>query len=407
MTSVEDVLSNYTDISENGTSNSPYYYYEGDPPVRVETWLVPLIFGTICLIGIVGNALVIVVILKNKQMRTVTNYYILNLAISDVAYLTCAVPFSATSHVSEWVFGEFMCKFSFYAIQVTVQATCITLTAMSVDRYYAIVHPLKSLKTRTPKVAISAIAAIWLCLKHDIRSVRASNSGLQEISSTLSVYDFLNPGDSSCMVAVPVAIYKKIVYFEWYGVRPFCFDVFPTLQWDFGWYVYTFIAVYALPICIITICYSKMLRQLWNQVTPGEESAHHTQSIKQKKKITKMVFMVTLLFFICWMPIHIQTIWTRVDTESYHATENVYYYHLFANCLSYANSCLNPFIYAFMGENFRKCFRKVFAKWFKKHSATVAAVGQGQGGVVGSNLGTSSMLAQKQGDGTLETSSRT
>ncbi|XP_070566033.1 G-protein coupled receptor 54-like [Ptychodera flava] len=302
------------------------------------------------------------------------NYYILNLAITDLAFLACAVPFSATSHVAEWVFGKFMCKLSFYLIQVTVQATCITLTAMSADRYYAIAHPLKSLKTRTPRVAVSISAGIWIC---------------------------------SALIAIPIAYYREVEYHEWYGIRPFCVEAWPSQSWVVGWYVYTFVASYAAPAVIITVCYTMMLRRLWNQVVPGEASSLHAQSIKQKKKITRMVMVIVVMFFVCWLPIHVIAIGYSIDEERFNINkDSIFIFHLFANCLSYSNSCMNPFIYAFMGENFRKCYKKVFPSCFKKHTSTVAAIGPGDDLVAGNtdethSTGATLMRQKVEGGSTL------
>nr|XP_058916274.1 kiSS-1 receptor isoform X1 [Kogia breviceps] len=105
-------------------------------PWPVDAWLVPLFFGALMLLGLAGNSLVIFVICRQKQMRTVTNFYIANLAVTDLTFLLCCVPFTALLYpLPAWVLGDFMCKFLNYIQQVSVQATCATLTAMSVDRW--------------------------------------------------------------------------------------------------------------------------------------------------------------------------------------------------------------------------------------------------------------------------------
>ena len=82
-------------------------------------WLIPVIFGLITVCGVVGNSLVIYVIVRHGHMKTVTNYYIVNLAVTDISFLLCCAPFTATLFVSpNWLFGRFMCKFVFYMMQV-------------------------------------------------------------------------------------------------------------------------------------------------------------------------------------------------------------------------------------------------------------------------------------------------
>ncbi|XP_046507371.1 kiSS-1 receptor-like, partial [Equus quagga] len=93
---------------------------DGDPaPWPVDAWLVPLFFAVLMLLGLTGNSLVLFVICRHKQMRTVTNFYIANLAATDVTFLLCCVPFTALLYpLPSWVLGDFMCKFVNYIQQV-------------------------------------------------------------------------------------------------------------------------------------------------------------------------------------------------------------------------------------------------------------------------------------------------
>ena len=87
---------------------------------KVSAWLVPVIFGLITIFGVVGNSLVIYVICRHGSMKTVTNYYIIKLAITDVAFLVCCAPFTPfLCALPQWIFGRFLCKFVFYMMQVS------------------------------------------------------------------------------------------------------------------------------------------------------------------------------------------------------------------------------------------------------------------------------------------------
>ena len=87
---------------------------------QVSAWLVPVIFGLITVCGVVGNSLVIYVICRHGSMKTVTNYYIINIAITDIAFLVCCAPFTASLYaLPQWIFGRFLCKFVFYMMQVS------------------------------------------------------------------------------------------------------------------------------------------------------------------------------------------------------------------------------------------------------------------------------------------------
>ena len=82
-------------------------------------YVMPTVCGVILLIGGVGNSLVIYIVARFSEMRTVTNYYIVNLAVTDLAFLVCCIPFTTINYLTYgWIFGKTMCTFVFYMVQV-------------------------------------------------------------------------------------------------------------------------------------------------------------------------------------------------------------------------------------------------------------------------------------------------
>jgi allatostatin A receptor len=111
--------------------------------------IVPTLFGIIIVIGLAGNALVVVVVCAIKQMRSTTNLLIINLAIADLLFIIFCVPFTASNYVlSSWPFGDVWCRIVQYLIVVTAHASIHTLVFMSMDRFLAVVHPIKSMSVR-------------------------------------------------------------------------------------------------------------------------------------------------------------------------------------------------------------------------------------------------------------------
>ncbi|XP_069482142.1 G-protein coupled receptor 54-like [Ambystoma mexicanum] len=314
------------------------------PPLLVDAWLVPLFFALIMLVGLVGNSLVIYVISKHRQMRTVTNFYIANLATTDIIFLICCVPFTATLYpLPSWVFGDFMCRFVNYLQQVTAQATCITLTAMSVDRCYATVYPLQSLRHRTPRVAMAVSLGIWI---------------------------------GSFVLSIPVAIYQKLVAGEWYGPQTYCMEAFPSVQHQQMFILYTFLAVYLLPLITICVCYAIMLKRMSRPVVVPADNNYQVQLLAERSeamrtKISKMVVVIVLLFSICWGPIQLFILFQAFDS-TFQKNYKTYKLKIFAHCMSYSNSSINPIVYAFMGANFRKSFKKAFPFIFKQRVGNTA-----------------------------------
>lgn len=127
--------------------------------------VVPIFFGLIGISGFIGNALVILVVVSNPQMRTTTNIMILNLAAADLLFVIFCVPFTATDYVTMiWPFGRLWCKIVQYLIVVMVHASIYTLVLMSFDRFLAVVYPITCRSLRTERNTMKAIAILWFVI---------------------------------------------------------------------------------------------------------------------------------------------------------------------------------------------------------------------------------------------------
>uniref|UniRef100_G1MY35 G-protein coupled receptors family 1 profile domain-containing protein n=1 Tax=Meleagris gallopavo TaxID=9103 RepID=G1MY35_MELGA len=132
-----------------------------------EVVIVPVLFGLIFLLGMVGNTLVFVVLGRlrpgGRPSRSATNIFILNLSIADFSFLLFCVPFQATIYsLPEWIFGAFFCKWVHYLAMATMLVSIFTLVAMSVDRYIAVVHAKRSSSIRSKRNATLGVGIIWL-----------------------------------------------------------------------------------------------------------------------------------------------------------------------------------------------------------------------------------------------------
>lgn len=131
----------------------------------IATRVVPVFFGIIAVIGLLGNALVVTVIYSNQQMRSTTNVLIINLAMSDLLFVCFCIPFTAVDYVMEsWPFGNIWCKTVQYMIVVTSNASIYTLVLMSLDRFLAVVYPIASRSWRTERNTVRACWVMWLVI---------------------------------------------------------------------------------------------------------------------------------------------------------------------------------------------------------------------------------------------------
>ncbi|XP_017369996.1 kiSS-1 receptor [Cebus imitator] len=298
----------------------------------VDSWVVPLFFAALMLLGLVGNSLVIYVICRHKQMQTVTNFYIANLAATDLTFLLCCVPFTALLYpLPAWVLGDFMCKFLNYIQQVSVQATCATLTAMSVDRWYVTVFPLRALHRRTPRLALAVSLSIWV--------------GSAAVSAPVLALHRLSPGPST-----------------------YCREAFPSRALERAFALYNLLALYLLPLLATCACYGAMLRHLGRAaVRPASlDSALQGQLLAQRAdavraRVSRLVAAVVLLFAACWGPIQLfLTLQALGPAGAWHPRSYAAYaVKTWAHGMSYSNSALNPLLYAFLGSHFRQALRRV------------------------------------------------
>uniref|UniRef100_H3D9L3 KISS1 receptor a n=1 Tax=Tetraodon nigroviridis TaxID=99883 RepID=H3D9L3_TETNG len=293
--------------------------------------MVPLFFCLIMLVGLVGNSLVIYVISKHRQMRTATNFYIANLAATDIIFLVCCVPFTATLYpLPGWIFGNFMCKFVAFLQQLKLLA--VTLICMqSITPRPLSLFPLCSCEKMTPRVAMIVSVCIWI---------------------------------GSFVLSTPVLVYQRLEVGYWYGPRQYCMERFPSKTHERAFILYQFIAAYLLPVLTISFCYSLMVKRVGQPTVEPVDNNYQVnllseRTISIRSKVSKMVIVIVLLFAICWGPIQILVLFQSFSTN-YQPNYTTYKIKTWANCMSYANSSVNPIVYGFMGATFQKSFRKTF-----------------------------------------------
>ncbi|XP_012719614.2 alpha-1A adrenergic receptor [Fundulus heteroclitus] len=114
------------------------------------------------LFGVVGNILVILSVLLHHQWRSVTHYFIANLAAADLLLSSAVLPFSATSEaLGRWVFGRSFCNVWAALDVLCCTASILSLCVISIDRYLAVSYPLRYPAIATGRRGLTAVAALW------------------------------------------------------------------------------------------------------------------------------------------------------------------------------------------------------------------------------------------------------
>ncbi|NWT89925.1 GALR1 protein, partial [Lanius ludovicianus] len=297
---------------------------EGKPlfGIGIENVITLIVFGVIFTLGVLGNTLVITVLARSKpgKRRSTTNIFILNLSIADLAYLLFCIPFQSTVYVlPTWVLGAFICKFIHYFFTISMLVSIFTLSAMSVDRYVAIVHSRRSSALRIPRNAMLGVGLIWAL---------------------------------SFAMASPVAHHQRIFHRETSN-QTFCWEFWPNPRHKKVYVICTFVFGYLLPLLLISFCYAKVLNHLHKKLRNMSK-----KSETSKKKTAQTVLVVVVVFGISWLPHHVIHLWAEFGV--FPLTQASFLFRVTAHCLAYSNSSVNPIIYAFLSENFRKAYKQVF-----------------------------------------------
>ncbi|XP_077999721.1 QRFP-like peptide receptor [Glandiceps talaboti] len=320
LTSIEEFLEKY----DYEHILSPVVHQLSSSARTVLTIFYVLIF----VVGLLGNGLVIVVVAANKSMQTVTNVFIVSLAISDIMIAVLSVPFTLVeASTAEWVMGLFMCKLVNFITVLSLVSSVLTLSCIAIDRYYAICQPLKTRIIHTTARAVKLLIFVWV---------------------------------AAVIIASPLLFVHQLRIMS--GVVTDDTYVLCTESWQYQeqkitYTVFLVAITYVVPLSLMIVLYLRIYHQLWvkNNVGPtnlGQQNVLTT--IKYKKKATKMLILVVVLFFVCWTPYQVVTV--RREFPPFKDNETNRLVLALITLVALSNCCLNPIVYTFLNVNFKKSF---------------------------------------------------
>lgn len=279
----------------------------------------PIVYLTIFVWGILGNGFSIYVFLQPYKKPTPVNVFMLNLAISDLLFIT-TLPFRADYYLrgSNWIFGDLTCRIMSYSLYVNMYSSIYFLTVLSVVRFLATVHPFRLLHITSIRSAWILCGSIWMLIMAS--SVVLLSTGSEQNGNNLQCLDLS---------------IKKVVKLQ-------------TMNYI------ALVVGFLLPFCILSICYLLIIRALLKVEVP--ESGLR---VSHKKALTTIIITL-IIFLLCFLPYHILRtlhllVW-KVDS----CVDGVHKAVVITLALAAANSCLNPFLYYFAGENFKDRLRFAF-----------------------------------------------
>ncbi|NXS73787.1 NMUR1 protein, partial [Pandion haliaetus] len=312
---------------------------------RRSSFFVPVcvIYLLIFVVGAVGNTLTCIVILRHRFMRTPTNYYLFSLAVSDLLVLLLGMPLELYDMWSNYPFllGVSGCYFKTLLFEAVCFASILNVTALSVERYIAVVHPLKAKYVVTRNHAKRVIITIW------VLSVVCSipNTSLHGLQPLYVPGRGRVPDSEICTLVKPRLTYNLIIQI-------------------------TTIVFFFLPMGTISILYlliglqlkkEKMLEALGAK-SSSDCDRHNARGQKRVKRrqVTKMLFVLVVVFGICWAPFHTdRLVWSFISTWTSHMLHMFQYVHIISGVFFYLSSAANPILYNLMSTRFREMFKEV------------------------------------------------
>jgi len=315
---------NYTESNEEYNSDSLMQY-------EVPVYAFPFIFGT------TGNVILLIIIICNKNMRTVPNMYIINLAISDIIFVTFLFFEACANRISDTLLpDEFMCTFFRFCRRLSVCLSAYSVALLSIQRYRVTVTPfhVRVSSKQTWLETVATICGVWIV------------AALFALPSAVSRYQCVkNAGIADTMY------YNRVVIFE-------------------------LLASCVLPLCVIAFTYIMTARHLVESsrsIFEGTENSH----LKTRKNTAKIVVGLTVVFLISYVPYHVfltYIIWTR-GTEIYYMTFRAMISHsnsgmqnLISTCFLLINSCLNPVALFCTSSPFRQHLKRYLICFCKTNS---------------------------------------
>ncbi|XP_072514790.1 neuropeptide FF receptor 1 like 3 [Salminus brasiliensis] len=333
-----NVTNSTNSTPEEQTLFSPYYQHSlGMAAVFILAYLF------IFLLCMIGNGVVCLIVLRNRHMWTVTNVFILNLSISDLLVGIFCIPTTLVDNlITGWPFSDVMCKLSGLVQGTSVCASVFTLVAIAVDRFRCIVYPFKPKLTLL--VAKATIGMIWL-LALVIMFPSALMLTVEQERGHFTVHN------DNYNLSYP--LYS-------------CYETWPDPQMRKVYTTVLFAHIYLVPLILIILMYGRIGAKLYSttvlvNIDQADAAPHGKCPVSQRKiKVIKMLIVVALLFMLSWLPL-----WTLMLLTDYARPEGdqlellTGYIFPFSHWLAFANSSVNPIIYGYFNENFKRGFRAV------------------------------------------------
>ena len=296
-------------------------------------------YSFILVVSLVGNFLIVLIVYKTPTLRKPINMLIANMAMSDLLFPIFLFPLRlAEFHVGSWIIGgalgQALCKLHIFLANVSGVVSIQSLVLIAVDRFGAVVVPLRSpLVTR--KLCPFFIIATWI--------------------TAMAVF-------SPLLVANKLVKYRERLmcvrlWMEFFGGSTFA-----------NYFLAVAVVFLCIPFVLVVILYSIILMKLKMQAHPGEQSVSgEEQRTRRNRNVLKMAVAIVAVFFICLIPYFSNFVIARFsapDSFIWFSCSFVLYV-IVTRYISYTNCAINPIICLIFSSNYRQALKRLINCWDK------------------------------------------
>lgn len=312
--------------SPTDSSLLKYEYQLAHRPAHLVT-LEACVCASFIVAALLGNFLVLWIVYKNRNLRTIPNQFVVSLALADILMASiCAPPCLSVLISGQRTFGEFVCQLQGFAIASLACVSLLTMTLVAINRYFLIVQPQLYQRVFTPKKTKIMILSVWLI---------------------------------SCMEPLPYLLSSH--RYQYHAGKVFCFQVLHVDFYTLLGYLYV-----TIPIFVLTSCYFKvfkMLREHQARIRSLRKTNKHSSTRRvsiEDINVTRTLFLTVCGFLICWIPISIVD-FIGFGQKKWALSRQVYLMYTFLGQLS---TTLNPIIYGVMNKTFRDEYKRMLCRCY-------------------------------------------
>uniref|UniRef100_A0A8C6I852 G protein-coupled receptor 183 n=1 Tax=Mus spicilegus TaxID=10103 RepID=A0A8C6I852_MUSSI len=293
--------------------------------------LMPLHYSLVFIIGLVGNLLALVVIVQNRKKINSTTLYSMNLVISDILFTT-ALPTRIAYYALgfDWRIGDALCRVTALVFYINTYAGVNFMTCLSIDRFFAVVHPLRYNKIKRIEYAKGVCLFVWILVFAQTLPLLLTPMSKEE-------------GDKTTCMEYPN------------------FEGTASLPWIL---LGACLLGYVLPITVILLCYSQICCKLFRTAKQNPL----TEKSGVNKKALNTIILIIVVFILCFTPYHVAIIQHMIkmlcspgalECGARHSFQISLH---FTVCLMNFNCCMDPFIYFFACKGYKRKVMKMLKR---------------------------------------------